>query len=624
MDMNKYMTTKEAAKLWSTSEAIVSNRCPAIPEAVCCGGRWFIPVGTAKPEDVPTLNEAECALPLGIGGVNFKNFSNSAYYVDKTLLLKEIIDAGSGVFLFTRPRRFGKTLNMNMVMTFFEHTEEDNSVFFVDKKIWSCDKMYRDEQGKYPVIYLNFGTAKKNTWNQTHIQLCKLLKDEVKRFKYLKKSRICGEDYKEMVKSFTAKGDDRYDFENTLLDLSKMLASHYGVPAIIIVDEYDTPIQQGYLKGFYQDVVQFFRNLFCGGLKDNNIVKYGIFTGILQVAKESIFSGFNNVQVYSVLDSKFSAYFGYTTDEVHEMAVEYHAIDKIDEIRSWYNGYVFGGTEIYNPWSVANYFNKNCSVEEHWLNTSGNDLIGELIANAEAEILDQLKTLLNKQTVRAVVDVRMVYPEIKNNPTSIFSFLLACGYLKALDDPPAKNGELCTLAIPNTEILKIFQTEILNRFAPGRQAIAQDIQKALQNNDRQMVQKSLQSFLYKSASYFDTSAEGFYHGFVLGLSAAFSGYYVTSNRESGDGRYDIQMEPLSTDHPGILMEFKSLEKDQYSKEKLHGEAVDALNQINKSQYDTNLRNRDIHTIYKYGIAFCSKRVDVVSEAYSSEASTAET
>ena len=613
--MDKYLTTKEAAKLWKTTEAIVTNRCPVIPGAVCRSGRWFIPMGTAKPDDVPALSEAECALPLGIGGEDFKTFSNSAYYVDKTLLLKEIIDAGSGAFLFTRPRRFGKSLNMDMIRTFFEHTTEDNSPYFVDKKIWSCDKMYRDEQGKYPVIYLNFQTAKKKTWKQTHNQLCKLLKDEVKRYKDLKKSKICGEDYKEMVKSFTAKGDDRYDFENTLLDLSKMLADHYGAPAIIIVDEYDVPIQQGYLKGFYQNVVEFLRNLFCGGLKGNKAVKYGIFTGILQVAKESIFSGLNNIQVYSVLDPKFSSYFGYTTDEVREMAVEYRAEDKIDEIRSWYNGYVFGGTEIYNPWSVSNYFARNCSVDEHWLNTSGNDLIGELIGMAEKETLDQLKTLLNKQTVRVAVDVRIVYPDIKNNPNSIFSFLLASGYLKALDNPPAKNGELCTLAIPNTEVLKLFQDEVINRFAPGRQSIAKDIQKALENNDSEAVQKNLQLFLYKSASYFDTSAEGFYHGFVFGLSAAFAGYYVTSNRESGDGRYDIQMEPFSADRPGILMEFKSLDKDQYSKEKLHGEAVDALNQINENHYDENLKNRNIHTIHKYGIAFCSKCVDVVSENY---------
>ena len=622
--MENFMTTKEAAKLWTTSEAIVTNRCPGIQGAVCRGGRWFIPAGTAKPENVPVLSEVERALPLGIGGEDFKTFSNGAYYVDKTLLLKEIIDAGSGVFLFARPRRFGKSLNMDMIRTFFELTKEDNSAYFEDKKIWLCDKMYRDQQGKYPVIYLNFQTAKKNTWKQTYLQLCKLLKDEVKRYKDLSKSKVCGDDYKEMVKSFAAKGDDRYDFENTLLDLSKLLADHYGVPAIIIIDEYDTPIQQGYLKGFHQEVIQFLRNLFCGGLKGNKAVRYGIFAGILQVAKESIFSGLNNLQVYSVLDSKFSAYFGYTADEVRDMAVEYHAEDKMDEIRTWYNGYVFGGTEIYNPWSVANYFGRNCSVEEHWLNTSGNDLIGELIKTAHADTLDQLKDLLNRQTVRVAVDVRMVYPEIKNNPNSIFSFLLASGYLKALDNPPAKNGELCTLAIPNMEVLRIFQAEIIYRFVPGCQAIAKDIQKALENNDRQTVQKSLQSLLYKSASYFDTSAEGFYHGFVLGLSAAFAGYYVTSNRESGDGRYDIQMEPLSTDHPGILLEFKSLDKENYSEENLRREAVDALNQINRNHYDENLKNRNVHTIYKYGIAFCSKQVDVVSEGCSSEDSDAET
>ena len=597
--MDGFMTTKEAAKLWASTEATVTSLCvDNIIEAKRIAGRWFISRDAKRPADLPILPDSARRLPVGVGMNNFKHYSANLYYVDKTLLLRDIINKATGIFLFTRPRRFGKSLNLNMIKTFFERTKEDNSVYFVDKKIWDS---------------ISFSGINASSWKQMRNQLCKILKDEVKRHKELRTSESCGEDYKEMVKSFTAKGDDRYDFQSTLLDLSRMLEEHYGVPAVVIVDEYDTPIQQGYLRGFYKNVIDFLRNLFCNGLKDNACIQYGFLTGILQVAKESIFSGLNNLVVYSVLDPQFSAYFGYTPEEVREMAAEFHAEDRMNEIQEWYNGYIFGGTEIYNPWSVASYFDKDCTIDKYWLNTSGNELIGELIGRAKTDSIDQLQQLLNGNTVRVPVDVRMVYPEIKNNPSSIFSFLLASGYLKAVDTPPVKNGEKCTLAIPNAEVLSIFKKVILERFAPGQQAVIEDIQKALENNDWKTVQSSLQMFLSASASYFDTAAEGFYHGFVLGLTAAFAGYYVTSNRESGDGRYDIEMEPKLADHPGILIEFKSLDKKDYTKEKLHKEAIGALDQIKKNHYDVNLLKRNIHTIYKYGIAFCGKHVDVASE-----------
>ena len=612
--MNDFMTTKEAAKLWNATEANVASFCVAgLIKADKVAGRWLISRSAQRPADLPALGDGEPCLPLGLGTKNFKQFSTSLYYVDKTLLLRDIIDKSTGYFLFTRPRRFGKSLNLDMIKTFFERTEEDNSAYFVDKKIWNCGLMYRQQQGQYPIIYVSFSGVDQSTWNEMYHELCKILTQEVDRHKELRKSKKCRAEYKKMVRSFTAKGDDRYHFEHTLSDLSRMLEEHYGIPAIIIIDEYDTPIQKGYTNGFYKEVVGFLRNLFCHGLKDNNHVKYGFLTGILQVAKESIFTGMNNLIVYSVLDPQFSAYFGYTSEEVRAMAVEYHAEDRIDEIQKWYNGYVFGGTEIYNPWSVVSYFEKKCEIDKYWLNTSGNELIGELVRKAEADCIDQLQDLLNGKMVRAAVDIRMVYSEIADNPSSIFSFLLACGYLKAVDIPPVKNGEICTLAIPNMEVLSIFKKVILDRFAPTQQAIAQDIQKALENNDWKSVRSNLQTFLSQSASYFDTSAEGFYHGFALGLSAAFAGYYITSNRESGDGRYDIEMEPKLHDHPGILIEFKSLDSEKYTKEKLHEEAVNALDQINKNNYNVNLLKRNIHTIYKYGIAFCGKHVDVVTD-----------
>ncbi len=612
--MEDRMTTKEAAKLWKTSEAVVSTLCEdKMIQAVKCAGRWFIPAGTTKPEGLAALSEVECALPLGVGEEDYKVFSTEAYYVDKTLMLKEIIDMGTGVYLFARPRRFGKSLNLNMAKMFFERSEEDNSVYFVDKKIWSCGRVYQRHQGRYPVIYLTLKEAAKDNWEETYDKIRSCLITEIDRHPELALSGKCTETEKKKLALLLSGEASQTQYEDTFLLLSGMLQKHYGSKVVIAVDEYDTPIQKGYLNGYYNEIVGFLRGLFGAGLKGNQAVRYGLFTGILRVAKESIFSGANNFKVFSVLDPEFSTCFGYTADEVLEMAAEYHAEDKMDEIRTWYNGYVFGGTQMYNSWSVSNYFERKCRAVDFWDNTSGNELVGELIGMANADILQKLQDLLNGKTLREFVDINVVYPDIKNNPSSIFSFLVATGYLKVMDDPPKTNGSICQLAIPNQEVLGTFRKQILDRFAPGQESVARLILDGLEHNNWKQVQTSLETFLYQSASYFDTSAEGFYHGFVLGLSAAFAGYYVTSNRESGDGRYDIELEPRMANRPGILLEFKSLDQENYSKEKLHREAEDALKQIHDNRYDENLKKRNVHTIYKYGIAFCSKKVDVVAE-----------
>ena len=614
--MDNYMTTKEAAKLWKTSEANVRAFCrrKSIADTVNRAGRWFIPADSPRPANLPVLSDKQSALPVGVGTKDFKTFSSRMYYVDKTLMLRDIIDKETGIFLFTRPRRFGKSLNMSMIQTFFERTEEDTAAYFEDKKIWNCGEVYRLEQGQYPVISLNFKTARGTSWKEAYYKLCGILAAEVKRHKALKCSEKCAEDYNELLEKTEANGEGNYDFENTLQDLSLLLAEHFDSQVVVIIDEYDVPIQEGYLNGYYTQVTRFLRSLFEAGLKDNDVVKFGFLTGILQTAKEGILSGLNNLRVRSILDTEFSTYFGYTADELREMAAEYHAEDKMDEIRTWYNGYVFGGTEIYNPWSVANYFDLGCKTGTYWLHTSGNELVGELIGAARPETAAELEKLMNGQTTRATVDVRMVYPELKDNPSSVFSFLLATGYLKAIDNPLVRNKAVCTLAIPNFEIREVFKEEILKHFVPKKQqTTAQTILEALERNDWETVKKSLRTYLLQSASYFDTAVEGAYQFFMLGFGTSLSDYYFTSNRESGDGRYDVELEPRSKGKPGILLELKAVKKEEFSEENLHAAAEDALEQINRMHYDVNLRKRGIHTIYKYGMAFCGKHVDVVSE-----------
>ncbi len=401
---------------------------------------------------------------------------------------------------------------------------------------------------------------------------------------------------------------------STLAQLSKMLHQHYGIPSVIIIDEYDIPIQQGHTKGFYDDVVSFIRNLFSGGLKDNRHLSYGILTGILRIAKESIFSGLNNLKINSILDEKYSQYFGFTPDEVRQMAAYYEVPEKYDEICQWYDGYRFGETDIFNPWSVINYFNNSCKPKAFWQSTGSNDIIGEVLANADEDIYERLNALMQGKSFLTYIDTGVIYPQIKNNPSSVYSFLLVAGYLKAIkSDAEFGSDYMCEVAIPNKEISFAYSKEILsklNDIIPQSTAIA--IQEAIYAYDAIALQKQLRKLLLQSVSYNDTSDEIFYHGLVLGLCAMFDNrFYVTSNRESGEGRFDIQLMPKSGKLPGILIELKAVKK--CSKKNLDKLAQTALDQINSRKYDVELTTHGIVKIIKFGVAFSGKQVSIVTD-----------
>ncbi|MBE7003550.1 MAG: hypothetical protein E7425_04585, partial [Ruminococcaceae bacterium] len=623
--MAEMITAREAAELWNLTPRRVSAMCKDghIAGAVLDGNRWMIPSGTEKPIDHRVKTRAYskentiagARLPLPIGVSDYRKAVSSYYYVDKTLMIRDLIDEKPEVALFTRPRRFGKTLNMDMLCTFFEKTEEDTSVYFRNKKIWRAGERYRSYQGKYPVIFLTFKDAKHLTWTDTLENIRFLLTNEFARHKELSESPKCSQSEKGYYKKIVEGKASEAEMMNALLMLSQMLDAHYGIAPIIIIDEYDVPIQQGHMQGFYDEVVAFMRNLFSGGFKDNKHLSCGFLTGILRVAKESIFSsGLNNLSVYSVMDESFSEYFGFTHDEVKQIASYYGVSAKYEELCEWYDGYCFGESSIFNPWSIINYFQRKCKLQPYWVSTSSNDVLGEILSDATPELYDKLNSLLQGNAIATYIDTGVVYPQIRNNPASVYSFLLMTGYLKVVHTKPALNdGFLCEVALPNREIAYVYKKEILDKLTsliPQSTAIA--VQEALYTGNVEALQRSLETLLLQSASYYDTTGEAFYQGLMLGLTAIMDNrYHVRSNRESGEGRYDLQLEPRDHSLPGILIEIKA--EGTNSRADLKDVARDALDQIERKKYDAELKARGVRQILKYGVAFKGKHAEIIRQ-----------
>ena len=616
--MSDTMRVKEAAKNWDISERRVTTLCKEgkIKGAKKQGRFWLIPADAEKPADnrvrsgVYKRSTRPVNLPLPIGISDYRVAVTDYYYIDKTMMIKDFIDERPMVSLFTRPRRFGKTLNMDMLRTFFEKTNEDTSIYFKDKKIWQCGKKYLDYQGKYPVIFVSFKDVKFNTWGETFAAIKDIFANETHRHIELQTSKTLDKYDKKTFEKLLSGDVTEVELSSALCDLSRMLHKHYGVAPVIIIDEYDVPIQQGHMNDYYDSCILFMRNLFSGGLKDNKHLSFGFLTGILRVAKESIFSGLNNLTINSVLDNKYSSYFGFTSDEIREMTAYYGVENKYNELCEWYDGYRFGKTEIFNPWSVINYFNNGCEPRAFWQATGSNEIIGEIIAEADNDIYEKLTSLVNGETFTTYIDTGVIYPQIKKNPSTIYSFLLVAGYLKVLKTTPAFNGDfMCEVALPNKEISLVYHKEILQQLdtvIPQPTAIS--IQEAIFSGDNEKLKHLLQTLLMQSASSFDTAGENFYHGFMLGLCALLGGSFVSSNRESGDGRYDIQLKPTSKNLPGILIELKAAKECSGTQLKKLSEK--ALQQIIDKKYDTELSAAGIQTIYKYGVAFCGKNVEI--------------
>ncbi len=595
----EYLSCSDASKAMGFSVRRIQQMCKngELPGAIKEGRKWLIP------DEAIHMNHFAKNKSLPIGVSDFKLATTGYYYVDKTLMIRDFLDKKPMVSLFTRPRRFGKTLNMDMLRVFFEKTNEDTSVYFKDKQIWQCGDYYTKHQGQYPVIFLTFKDVKSMTWEETFQKIRRLISLEFIRHNELETSSVLTAYEKEQYHLLAGDSGDEVDCQMGLQLLSLLLHKHYGRECIIIIDEYDTPIQQGHTCNFYPEIVNFMRNFFSGGLKDNPHLAFGFLTGILRVAKESIFSGMNNLKTYSILDDGYSSYFGFTEKEVKDMLRYYGKDDKYNELSEWYDGYRFGNTEIFNPWSVINYISDNCFPKAFWQSTGSNEIIGEIIQAATPEITKDLYKLLCGEKIAAYIDTGVIYPEVQNNPYSIYSFLLVAGYLKVANIYPQSDGNfMCDVAIPNKEITFVYEKEVLNR--TNQNSLAISISQAIFSKDTQKLQALLEDFMVKSISSIDGANEGFYHGMMLGLCAILGNRYkIRSNRESGLGRFDIQLMPLTKGMPGFIFEFKHT-KDEHTD--LSALADSALQQIEAKKYDTELRDNGVNSIISIGIAFRGK------------------
>ena len=623
-----YMKTcKEKALEWNVSPRSVNDMCKKgrIQGAIKEKGSWLIPDDSPKPMDGRVSNgkyikknmvaKAEVkSLPIGIS--DYVRAQEEYYYVDKTLLIKEFLDKKPLVSLFTRPRRFGKTLNMDMLKVFFEISDKNTSKYFADKNIWQCGEEYRSHQGKYPVIFLTFKDVKFDTWDVTIDKIRGLLQEEYGRHQELLNSDKLSQYEKEYFTKIISATANEVELTSSLERLSKMLASHYDKAPVIIIDEYDTPIQEGYSKDFYDEIIGFMRNFFSGAFKDNKNLSYGFLTGILRIAQESIFSGLNNLTVNSLMDEEYDSFFGFTESEVKAMLSYYGVSDKEEELKDWYDGYLFGSEEIYNPWSVINYISKGCIPQAYWVNTGKNEILDDVLRVATDDITERLYDLLQGERVVARIDQNVVYRSLAEDPANIYSLLLVAGYLKTPKKELQADGSyLCEVSIPNREIATVYKSEILSHFLQTgaiTRTTANKIAESLNANDYKKLQSAIGEYMDKSIGFFDGGAEGFYHGLMLGLIALMDNQYkIKSNRESGDGRFDVSLIPREKRYPGIILELKW--KEKLSDVELEKWSNEALKQIGELRCDSEMKEDGITEILKFGIAFSGKKVCVRTE-----------
>ena len=614
-------TCKEKAIEWNISTRAVNVMCQSgkIEGVKKEKGVWLIPNNAEKPIDGRTVNGKQSITklkPLPIGISDYIRAQEEYYYVDKTLLIKDFLDKKPLVSLFTRPRRFGKTLNMDMLRVFFEISNEDTSKYFINKQIWKCGKEYQAHQGKYPVIFLTFKDVKFDSWTATLDKIKGLLQEEYARHIEVLDSNKISQYEKDYFLKILNGNANEVDISSALERLSKILAIHYKKNPIIIIDEYDTPIQEGYIKEFYDEIISFMRNFFSGAFKDNKYLSYGFLTGILRISQESIFSGMNNISVHSLFDEEYESYFGFTEDEVKNMLSYYGKQDKETELKNWYDGYLFGKKEIYNPWSVINYISRDCIPQAYWANSGSNEILHEVMQTLNDDSVQRLNALLQGEKVVARIDQNVIYRSIKENSQYIYSLLIVAGYLKPVTKYIQEDGNyLCEVKIPNKEIEAVYRSEVLSSLVTSgviKRTTMDTIVESLFSNSYERLQLALSEYLNNSISFFDKSSESFYHGLMLGLLALMDNQYIIkSNREAGDGRYDISLLPRQNKYPAIIIEIKY--QKNITEDKLNALAHQALSQINLLRYDSEFKNYGFEKVLKYAIAFSGKKVNVVSE-----------
>ena len=534
-------------------------------------------------------------LPIGIDDFK-KLIEKNAYYIDKTKYIEKILDDISEVKLFIRPRRFGKTLNMLTLKYFFdiENKEENRKLF---KNLYIEKSEYFKEQGQYPVIFISLKGLKEKTWENCFNEIKALISKLYNEFEFIKK--VLNESELNIFDKIWLKKDDG-EYTNALKNLTSFLYKYYKKEVILLIDEYDAPLINAYEYGYYDEAILFFKVFYGEALKTNLYLRTGIMTGIIRVIKAGIFSDLNNLKIYSILDKEYSDFFGFTQEEVKKSLEDFKIEYELPDVKSWYDGYKFGNSEVYNPWSILNFL-QHKELEAYWVKTSSNFLIKEALKNTNLDVKESLENLFNGENVEEVITGNSDLSSLLSYH-DIWELLLFSGYLtinKKIDK------KLYSLRLPNREIKELFKDEFIDISFGESQFIK--TMESLKRNKLEDFEKNLQKILLNSTSYQDTKNEDFYHGLILGMTLYLdSQYYVTSNKESGLGRYDVTIEPKNKNNKGYILEFKVTKNE----ENLEKEAKQAIEQIISKKYDVSLKERGIKDIIILGVAFCGKLVKV--------------
>ncbi len=559
---------------------------------------------------------------IAIGMENYKEIiEKNYYYVDKTLLIRDLLDKGGKVNLFTRPRRFGKTLTLSMLRTFFEKDvdyegkETDNRHYFNGMKIMKAGEEYTGCMGKYPVINLSLKSAKQPDFAMAYHVLRDDISKEFARHRYvLQDSKRLTEADREKYEQLMNREAEMADYATSLKFLSNCLNLYHNEKVIILLDEYDVPLENAYFAGFYDKMTDFIRSLFESALKTNDSLEFAVITGCLRISKESIFTGLNNLKIVSILNPEFGEYFGFTQTEVEAILSDYNVPEKKEEIKKWYDGYLFGESEVYNPWSVLNYVEMAIAKREafpqpYWSNTSSNSIIRELVENADSDVKREIEGLIAGNTIEKPIHEDITYGDIRKSQDNLWNFLFFTGYLKAVSERFETDTIYLTMKIPNEEVRYIYRNTIQEWFHKAiKQADYTKFYQDIQQGNAEAVADFMSTQLASSISYYD-NAESFYHGYMVGILSRLEGYEIHSNKEHGNGRPDLVLRPFDPKMPVVIMELKRAEKFT----RMEMLCDEALRQIEERDYATEFLDEGYQKIVKYGICFCKKNCMIKRE-----------
>jgi len=551
--------------------------------------------------------------PIPVGIEDFKRLVDKGYnFIDKTLMIKDLLDNEDMISLITRPRRFGKTLNLSMIQRFFEKTEESNAYLFENLKISREGEEYLKHQGKYPVITISLKGMKQETFEGALYNFKYNVMSEYNRHsEILKSDKLSPGNRKHFEDVYYVKETDEFIFYNALRLLSDCLCEAYGKNVIILIDEYDVPLENAYFCGFYDKMVSFIRSVFEIVLKTNPSLEFAILTGCLRISKESIFTGLNNLKVYPITENIFSQYFGFTQEEVEELAVSYDLADRLPEMKEWYDGYRFGKTEIYNPWSIIQYISSatggnEISCKPYWINTSSNSIVHQLVSQSNQQTRNKIETLIAGGSVSAEINENTVYADINVNSEDIWSFLLFTGYLKQIKSEFTGRKTISEMVIPNVEVLTVYENTIMRWFEDiVLKESTSELLNCFVSENVEGVQSEINRWLRKSISFHD-ARENFYHGFLLGLLSGDDKYDVKSNRENGDGRTDITICEYQTRKIAVVIEIKTAERFG----ELEKRCEDGLRQIEENRYAEQLKDDWYEKVITYSVSFNGKTCKV--------------